>query len=178
MKPVFLNIGCGFNQIESNENENWINVDAFDVCKPDIVHDLNEFPYPFEDDSIDGIFASHVMEHIDDWWGAFKECVRILKPGATIEIRVPHPSSDSAITYRDHLHVIDLRSFDGTMSGPERTTNAWFEHQDKVPAVLVSYQLNAWKQYWWMPNWLLAFCANHFRNFIWEQRITFEKVKL
>lgn len=172
-KPVRLNIGCGFNKLEG-----FVNVDGFPVCKPDVVHNLNVFPYPWEDNSVDVIIAWHVMEHLQDWWGAFKECVRILKPGGTIEIRVPHPSSDSAVTYRDHLHIIDLRSFDGVISGPQRTTNAWFESQEKVPARLVGYQLNAWKRYRWMPQWLLRWCASHLRNFIWEQRIVFEKVEI
>jgi SAM-dependent methyltransferase len=169
-------LGSGFNKLESDEVVEWINVDAFPVCKPDVLHDLNTFPYPWADESIDRIVAFHVMEHIPNWWGAFNECIRILRVGGEIEVRVPHPGSDTALAYRDHLHVINLASFDGTMSGPVSTSNAWFESQDKIPAKLVGYFLVPWKKYAWMPNWMLDWCAEHLRNFVWEQRIVFQKV--
>lgn len=178
MKAKCLNLGCGFNQLKSDETVEWVNVDAFPNCNPDVVHDLSTFPYPWEDNSIDRIVAFHVMEHVPDWWGAFKECVRVLKVGCEVEVRVPHPGSDTALTYRDHLHVINLSSFDGVLSGPTGTSNAWFESQDKVPAKLVAYFLVPWKRYAWMPNWLLDWCAHHLRNFVWEQRMVFQKVDI
>lgn len=176
IKAKCINIGCGYNKLQSDEHVEWINVDAFDNCKPDVVHDLDSFPYPWEDNSIDRILAFHIMEHLQNWWGAFNECVRILKPGGTIEVRVPHPGSDSALCYRDHLHVISLMSFDGVMGGPTRSVNAWFESQPKVQAKLVGYYLNAWEKHRWMPKWLLDWCAHYLRNVIWEQRFIFEKV--
>ena len=166
-----LNIGCGFSKLARA-----FNVDGFANCEPDKVWNLNVTPYPWKDNEWDMITAFHVMEHLDHWWDAFRECARIVKPGGTIEIRVPHPSSDSAVTYRDHLHTIDLRSFDGVMDGPQRTTNAWFEQNKRVPVTLVSYHLVPFKQYNWMPSWMLSFCASHLRNFIWEQRIVFRKI--
>ena len=185
MKGTLLNLGCGFNKIKSTDTEEWINVDAFEICKPDLCWNLDKFPYPWEDNSIDRIVAFHVMEHLHDWWGAFSECVRILKPMGSIEIRVPHPSDDTAFVYRDHFHVINLRSFihvfnirsfDSTNMGPQNTSSGWFEEQKRLPVKLVGYNLVAWPQYQWLPNRVLKFCADHLRNFIYEQRITFQKV--
>ena len=45
-----LNLGCG-----SKILEGYTNVDKFDYYKPDIVHDLEITPYPFEENSIDEI---------------------------------------------------------------------------------------------------------------------------
>ena len=54
-----LNLGSGNKKIK-----NYINLDKFDTFKPDIVHDLENFPYPFEDNSVANIALSHVLEHI------------------------------------------------------------------------------------------------------------------
>jgi predicted SAM-dependent methyltransferase len=44
-------------------------------------HDLNIFPYPFEDNSFDFILYSHVVEHLYSPVLSLDECFRILKPG-------------------------------------------------------------------------------------------------
>jgi SAM-dependent methyltransferase len=173
-KPVILNLGCGF-----RKHEQAINVDGFKACNPDILWDLSKFPYPWADNSIDSIYAYHVFEHISDWWGAFQECSRILKPRGQLEIRVPDPSSDSAIVYRDHLHTIGLFSFDGIpnrLGG--RSLNSWAAEQEIIPLVLIRYARVPFAIYNWVPIWILKFCAKHLRNFIWEQRFLFIKIKV
>lgn len=52
-------------------------------CLADICH------LPFEPESCDVIFASHVMEHIHDDRAALKEIWRILKPGGMAILPVP-----------------------------------------------------------------------------------------
>lgn len=179
-KPVILNLGCGYKKLAGA-----INVDAYPVCNPDFVWDLNLTPYPWDDNSVDAIYVHHVMEHLENWWEAFRECSRILKTGGTVEVRVPDASSDSALAYRDHLHVFTGYSFNGVIGqdGKNRDgspTNAWFESQDKVPLKLIFYGQVPFPEYqkWWMPNWVLRFCARHLRNFIWEQRFTFQKMEV
>ena len=171
--PTLLNIGCGKNTLPPP----WINVDAYG--DPDVKHDLNIIPWHFaEDQSVDQIAAWHIFEHLEQWWDAFKECARILKPGGTLEIRVPDESSASALTYRDHLHVFSPLSFNdlvGTRSG----TNAWAAEQKRLPLKMVGYQQVPFKEYQWMFHfpWLLRFCSRHMRNFIWEQRFIFQKTR-
>jgi len=173
-KQVILNIGCGFRKIMGA-----INVDGFAACKPDVLWNLNDTPWPWEDNSIYYIHAYHIFEHIKDWWAAFEECARILQPGGLLEIRVPDATSDSALTYRDHLHVFNLFSFHGTLDALRgRECNSWFAEQPAIPFVLKEYWRVPFREYFWMPTWLLRFCAKHMRNFIWEQRFKFEKANL
>lgn len=171
--PVFLNIGCGTDKIKD-----MVNVDAYG--DPDVRWDLNKTPWPWADNSVDGVLAKHVFEHLENWWGAFQECGRILKPGGQLDIRVPDESSSSALTFRDHLRVFGPNSFCGII-GTNRWTNAWaMEPSNFVPFKLVNYQRVPFPQYAWMTrwpfHWLMKFCADHLRNFIWEQRLTFIKI--
>ncbi len=178
-----LNLGCGLNKFLGG-----VNVDAFEFCNPDIIWDLNEVPWPWaEDNSFDKIYAKHIFEHLVNWWMAFKECARILKVGGILEIRCPDASSDSALSYRDHVNIITPLSFHGIIDGngivPFRSgTNAWALMQENtIPFKAVFYARVPFKKYGWMVNrtgfrWILAFMARHMRNFIWEQIIIFEKI--
>ena len=176
LSQVKLNLGCGF-----TKRIGWINVDKYDNCEPDVVHDLNVFPYPWDDNSVDAIEMFHVLEHLEDWWGALGECARILRPGGSIEIRVPDASSDDALCCRDHNHVFSPTSFSGIRGMVVRRTNAEAMLSDNaLPLNMVGFYRVPQPQYWWMSRWpfkwLLKFCANHLRNFIWEQQFIFEKI--
>ena len=172
MTPVLLNIGCGLDKVEG-----MVSVDLYG--DPDVKLDLNRVPWPWADNSVDGILAKHIFEHLDDWWTAFQECARILKPGGQVEIRVPDESSSSALTFRDHVRVFGPNSFYATKGYPHGT-NAWAaEIFESVPLKLVGYHRVPFPRYYWMTKWpfrgLLKFCADHLRNFIHEQRFDFVK---
>ncbi len=102
-----LNLGCG-----SNILENYINLDKFDYYNPNIVHDLEVIPYPFENDSFDEILMSHVLEHIGQDPNIFnniiKELYRICKNKSIIDIRVPHPRHDDFISDPTHVRPITI----------------------------------------------------------------------
>jgi len=93
-KPIWLEIGSG----EKKGTNEWITLDLCDNC--DIEHDLRH-PLPFPDNSIDKIYASHVLEHFyyDDLMRLLHECLRTLKPGGTLSVSVP----DAGI-YLDHYN--------------------------------------------------------------------------
>jgi SAM-dependent methyltransferase len=170
---VILNIGCGAKKLIGA-----INVDAYG--QPDVLHDLCRFPWPFDNASADRIVAHHVFEHLSDWWGAFMECTRILKVGGMLDMRVPHHSSDSALGYRDHLHVFTRHSFHGTEYASKPGTNSWAAAVDILPMSMTDYGVVPYKRYNWMLRWcpwLLSFCGNHLRGFIWEQRFLWKKTK-
>ena len=84
-KERFLEIGPGANRINDFETLNI--TDGQDV---DYILDLSK-KLPFEDNSFDLIYASHVVEHIP-WFFCdeiFKEFLRILKSGGVLEVWVP-----------------------------------------------------------------------------------------
>ena len=99
-----LDIGCGNNKIPGSTY-----VDFDPKANPDILHDLNKFPYPIADDSFDEIYAKHIIEHLDDPIGFMKEMARILKPGGTIFVETPHFSS--RVAYSEPQHTLFFSYF-------------------------------------------------------------------
>ena len=83
-----LNLGSG-NDIK----EGYINVDNVSQEGISLIIDLNEVPYDLERDSVEEIYASHILEHLDNPIKILKEWHRICKNKAKIIIRVPHFSS-------------------------------------------------------------------------------------
>lgn len=96
-----LNLGSG-----RDYKQGWVNLDWNDLDKPDIVHDLNKFPYPFEEDTFDLIEANHILEHLDRPFEVMRELHRILKSDGTLIVRVPHFSR--GFPHPEHAHGFDV----------------------------------------------------------------------
>jgi len=91
-----LNVGCG-NDIRKSDDKNvWTNLDAIKRKGVDIVHNLEKFPYPFKNEEFDLIYASHILEHLNDYVKTMKELYRILKKGGKLIVIVPHFSGETA----------------------------------------------------------------------------------
>lgn len=101
LKSDKLNLGCSI-----FKKQDFINLDISREKNPDIVHNLDDFPYPFEDNSFSRIEADHVLEHLQDPFGAMKEIHRILKPGGILIIKTPHFSR--GFTHPDHKRGFDV----------------------------------------------------------------------
>lgn len=86
-------------------------------CKPDIIHDLNELPYPWADEEFDEIHAYEVLEHtgsIGDaefFFGQMNELWRILKMGGYLMITVPTWDSLEQWAIPDHKRPLPPQLF-------------------------------------------------------------------
>ena len=102
-----LNLGCGNKILDG-----YINVDKFELYNIDLKHDLEKFPYPFEDNTVQEIILSHVLEHIGQSPEIFikiiKELYRICKNQALIKISVPHPLHNDYISDPTHVRPITV----------------------------------------------------------------------
>lgn len=79
-----LILGCGY-----RPEADAINLDMFPLKGVNVVHDLNTYPYPFENDTFTEVTAIDVLEHVDDLVKCMNEIYRIMKVGGEIFIRVP-----------------------------------------------------------------------------------------
>jgi SAM-dependent methyltransferase len=103
-----LDVGCG-----SAKTAGAIGLDISPETGADIVHDLDEFPYPIEDARFDQILMQDVIEHVREPIKVFDEMHRISKPGGRLQLRTPHFSSALAYgdpTHRHYFSTIAIRS--------------------------------------------------------------------
>ena len=81
-----LNIGCG-----PYAKPGFINLDYFWHPQIDICWDITKLPFPLPDNSLEGVFTEHCLEHIEmnETLENMKEFYRLLKPGGVARIVVP-----------------------------------------------------------------------------------------
>ena len=100
-----LNLGCS-----SDYRQGWVNHDITNkdiyhqTVNPDIEWDLNEYPWPWEDNTFDEICASAILEHLDSKTKPWKELYRIAKSKCKLFVNVPHYSGTSAYDDITPLH--------------------------------------------------------------------------
>lgn len=81
-----LNVGCGYDI----RPKPWVNIDQFDKEGVDIVMDLDTGKLPIENESVDEIYAAHILEHVHHWERLMPEFARVLVPGGSLTIKVPY----------------------------------------------------------------------------------------
>lgn len=101
-----LNLGSG-----NKKRPDAINLDISERTAPDVVHDLNVRPWPFEDSRFGEVLAFDVLEHLADVTATLEEIHRISRSGALVKLTVPHFSSANAFTDPTHRHFFGAGSF-------------------------------------------------------------------
>jgi len=94
-----LDLGCGENKIPGA-----IGLDNVRLKDVDVVHDLLEFPYPFDNKIFDTIYLKHVIEHFkfSNINKIFNECSRLLVDNGNLVVTVPHVFSIAAFSDISH----------------------------------------------------------------------------
>jgi predicted SAM-dependent methyltransferase len=102
----YLNIGCGYHYIKSQE---WVNLDFSKTGDGVIAHNLLS-GIPYAENTFDLVYHSHVLEHFtkDDGIKLIQECYRVLKPGGVLRIAIPNLES----IVREYISVIDKLTTD------------------------------------------------------------------
>lgn len=105
--PLRLNLGSGGKNLDG-----WVNVDREAACHPDILCDLEKFPWPWPTNGVDAIMLAHVLEHLGEsretYLNVIKEIYRICKNGAVVQIQVPHPRHDHFLADPTHVRAITV----------------------------------------------------------------------
>ena len=96
---IKIDIGCG-----SRKREGFLGVDKINFEGVDHVCDLGVEQLPFQDDTVEEVYAAHFLEHLNSEQRVFllNEVYRVLKKGCYMTIICPYWASGRA--YGDPTH--------------------------------------------------------------------------
>jgi predicted SAM-dependent methyltransferase len=97
--PVLLNLGSG---PRGRSDAHWVNVDGYRDRNVHFSIDLRR-RLPFRDNSFDGVFSEHVLEHFtqEEGFALLREVLRVLRPCGVFRIVVP----DGEFVLRTYLEA-------------------------------------------------------------------------
>ena len=103
---IALDFGCG-----PAKKQGYLGVDKLPLPGVDVVANLENGLGFLPDNSVDEIYSSNFVEHIDNLELFMKECHRVVKHGGTIHIYVPHFSNPWFYSDYTHRRFFGLYSF-------------------------------------------------------------------
>jgi SAM-dependent methyltransferase len=105
-QPVILDLGCGAKKVRGA-----FGVDDISLPGVDLVHDLEDTPYPLPENSADEIHLNHVLEHFENPLIIMEEAWRLTRPHGRVLIRTPHYSGPYAWKDPTHRRAFSAESF-------------------------------------------------------------------
>jgi SAM-dependent methyltransferase len=117
-----LLVGCGNSRIKKlklSHDDGWTDLTTMDHdpdCGADVVHDLEDLPWPFDDNSFDEVHAYEVLEHLGSqgdykrFFAHFGEIYRVLKPNGLLAATCPSWRSVWAWGDPSHTRIISEAS--------------------------------------------------------------------
>ncbi len=181
---IKLNLGAG-----KDIKAGWINHDIASLPSIDVVHDLNEYPWPWVENNFDEILAMDILEHLDDFVKTMEELHRILNPGGIVTIRVPYWNHSHAYidpTHKRGYHEHAFRFFD--------VDSPYYQERDyysscKFKIVDEVFVLAPGSPYFSIPGVriihlrnrilrkIVGWLGNHISNVIADVQVVMQKVK-
>lgn len=151
---IRLDIGCGANKIHPD----FVGIDYRKLDGVDIVHDLEEIPWPLPDECVTTAVAIHVLEHINPARGKFikvmDEVWRVMRVGGEFGLEVPYAGSHGFWQDPTHINPINQSTmyyFDPSHSSglyniykpkPWHIKELSFHQEGNLRAVLVKEVIN------------------------------------
>ena len=183
-----LNLGCGKDYIDD-----WVNVDFYDDTKCDVTHDLEEFPWPWENDSVAEIRIIHTLEHLGADWKIYikilQEMYRVCEDDAEIMVAVPSPWHWNFTA--DPSHVRPITADGLNLFSKEHCQKCVDKEMSETPFAMI-YDVDLrphnvkwiYDEYWWnkldrgevQPSQMEEF-HSMYRNVVTEYQIPLAVVK-
>lgn len=169
---IRIDLGCG-----NNKKKGFIGFDIKKNSAADYVYNLAK-GIPLPDNSVDELYTSHFLEHLDDHNHMMKEMIRVCKNGTRIEIVLPYYSYIGATlhSYIDnpHKHVFSEAYFYW------KDVNPCFQNYDveRVEYKTIKYGICRWRSlrdpiFYFVYNYLISdeVKRRHFLNSVEEFRV-------
>ena len=104
---IILEVGSSDKRVFKNS----FCIDIIDTKEVDIVGDIYDVISEFSDNSVDHIYSSHCLEHLEDIEKIIYEFTRVLKINGKIEIIVPHFSNPYFYSDPTHKKFFGIYTF-------------------------------------------------------------------
>ena len=108
-EPLRLNLGCGKHPMEG-----WVNIDNVGCEHADRQIDLDRMDklwLPWDDDTVDEVYSSHMIEHLHRPLDLMQELWRVCKADARATFLCPYGSSDDADENPTHVRRMFVGSW-------------------------------------------------------------------
>lgn len=119
--PVVVDLGCG-------ATKQWpgnLGLDIHPAPGVDAVADLSG-SLPLADDSVDVLFAVHILEHLIDFLPLLDECHRVLRPGGVLHVMSPWWRHVNAVADPTHVRLLDVQTIKGVCGQRPPGTPRWY----------------------------------------------------
>ena len=131
-----LNLGCG-----SDVRPGWTNLDLAPLPGVDVVHDLDQQPLPFEDESFDYVECIDVLEHVRELPDVMHEIHRVLVPGGRLHVEGPHFTSYTWAMDPTHRRAFAINTFEFFVVGSMHGRGYYFDYSfASLPVRLIRFQ--------------------------------------
>ncbi len=101
-----LNLGCGRRTIQGT-----FGVDRVALPGVDVIADLDGAALPFADDSVDTVYAYHVLEHLRNLTGVMEEIHRVCRDKGRVMIEAPYFTCVGAFGDPTHVRFFTYETF-------------------------------------------------------------------
>lgn len=161
LHPFRLDLACG-----SNKAPGFFGVDIAETKDTDVVWDLEKFPWPFPDNSVDEIVCNHYIEHTKDLIAFMNELYRIMVPGGSALIRAPYYNSMRAWQDPTHTRAISEATF--------LYYNKGWREANKLDHYPITCDFDYSYGYDFTPDWAMrseeakAFAVRHYTNVVMD----------
>ena len=168
LHPFRLDIACG-----QSKTPGFFGVDIAKGKDVDLVWDLEKFPWPFPDSSVDEVVCNHYVEHTKDLISFMNELHRVMVPGGQALIRAPYYNSIRAWQDPTHTRAISEATFLYYNQG-------WLK-QNKLDHYPITADFDYSFGYDFMPDWAMraeearAFAVRHYTNVVADIQVVLVK---
>ncbi len=160
LHPFRLDVACGSNKMPGFFG---VDIGGKDV---DVTWDLEKFPWPFPDNSVDEIVCNHYIEHTKDLIAFMNELHRIMVPGGSALIRAPYYNSMRAWQDPTHTRAISEATF--------LYYNKGWREANKLDHYPITCDFDYSFGYDFTPDWAMrseeskAFAVRHYTNVVMD----------
>lgn len=141
-----LDIGCGENKVKGA-----FGIDKFALPEVDKRVDLDKKKWPLPNNYFEKIYATHILEHVEDLENAMENIWRVGKNGCKVFIKSPYFTNPCALTRPQHKQVFNYETFE-LFCNDEPVGNKYYT---KCNFKLIKRKIKFWKWYFlieWIAN--------------------------